>query len=224
VSPQFTSLHIGSSPVRLVKFSFLILLPCFTSCFSSHLSPPPSFSPSLPPASLSALPCPCPCFALPCLALPCLQVGSDIRQVLHAMQMWRAKSANMRYGELKDGMQRIEKDKVRAIKREGLKMSEATSCSRVGWLPVASASIGYNLFLSNPSYYSPFPTPLIPTDAREYSPRLSLRPLSLPSYASLPLSSPHAHTLKLFNPPFLPPERSGAAAESVRCVSADPLR
>jgi hypothetical protein len=40
------------------------------------------------------------------------QVGSDIRQVLHAMQMWRAKSKSMRYGEMKDGMQRIEKDKV----------------------------------------------------------------------------------------------------------------
>ena len=40
------------------------------------------------------------------------QVGNDIRQVLHAMQMWRAKSRNMRYTELKDGMQRIEKDKV----------------------------------------------------------------------------------------------------------------
>ena len=42
----------------------------------------------------------------------CIQVGNDIRQVLHAMQMWRAKSKNMRYTELKDGMQRIEKDKV----------------------------------------------------------------------------------------------------------------
>lgn len=42
----------------------------------------------------------------------CDQVGNDIRQVLHAMQMWRAKSQNMRYTELKENMQRIEKDKV----------------------------------------------------------------------------------------------------------------
>jgi replication factor C subunit 1 len=40
------------------------------------------------------------------------QVGNDIRQVLHAMQMWRAQSTSMRYGDLKDGMSRIEKDKV----------------------------------------------------------------------------------------------------------------
>ena len=46
------------------------------------------------------------------LRLRASQVGNDIRQVLHAMQMWRAKSKNMRYTELKDGMQRIEKDKV----------------------------------------------------------------------------------------------------------------
>ena len=41
-----------------------------------------------------------------------IKVGSDIRQVLHAMQMWRAKSQVMAYGELKNGMRRIEKDKV----------------------------------------------------------------------------------------------------------------
>lgn len=47
-------------------------------------------------------------------AAECLveQVGNDIRQVLHAMQMWSAQSTSMRYSELKDGMKRIEKDKV----------------------------------------------------------------------------------------------------------------
>ena len=41
-------------------------------------------------------------------------MGNDIRQVLHAIQMWRAQSNTMKYGDLKDGgMQRIEKDKVR---------------------------------------------------------------------------------------------------------------
>jgi hypothetical protein len=52
-----------------------------------------------------------PCLTIPYLTLP-TQVGSDIRQVLHAMQMWRAKSQVMAYGELKNGMRRIEKDKV----------------------------------------------------------------------------------------------------------------
>lgn len=47
-------------------------------------------------------------------AAECLveQVGNDIRQVLHAMQMWSAQSSSMRFSELKDGMKRIEKDKV----------------------------------------------------------------------------------------------------------------
>jgi hypothetical protein len=40
------------------------------------------------------------------------QVGNDIRQVLHVMQMWRAQSSTLRYSELKEGMARIEKDKV----------------------------------------------------------------------------------------------------------------
>jgi replication factor C subunit 1 len=41
------------------------------------------------------------------------QVGNDIRQVLHAMQMWRARSCSLRYGDLRDGgMARIEKDKI----------------------------------------------------------------------------------------------------------------
>jgi len=40
------------------------------------------------------------------------QVGNDIRQCLHTMQMWRAQSNTMRYAELKSGMQRIEKDRV----------------------------------------------------------------------------------------------------------------
>ena len=41
------------------------------------------------------------------------QVGNDIRQVLHALQMWRAQSTTMKFGDLRDGgMQRIEKDKV----------------------------------------------------------------------------------------------------------------
>ena len=40
------------------------------------------------------------------------QVGNDIRQVINASQMWKASSSSMKYTELKDGMTRIEKDKV----------------------------------------------------------------------------------------------------------------
>ena len=40
------------------------------------------------------------------------QAGNDIRQTLHATQMWRARSSSMRYAELKDSLQRIEKDKI----------------------------------------------------------------------------------------------------------------
>ena len=40
------------------------------------------------------------------------QVGNDIRQALHTMQMWHAQSSTLRYGELKAGMSRIEKDQV----------------------------------------------------------------------------------------------------------------
>jgi replication factor C subunit 1 len=40
------------------------------------------------------------------------QSGNDIRQVLHAMQMWGAHASIMRYMDLKDGLKRIEKDKV----------------------------------------------------------------------------------------------------------------
>ena len=44
------------------------------------------------------------------------QVGNDIRQVLHALQMWRAQSTTMKFGDLRDGgMQRIEKDKVGTV-------------------------------------------------------------------------------------------------------------
>lgn len=75
-------------------------------------------SPTHSPSSYCTLPChamPYPTMPCPTLTLPYLivtQVGSDIRQVLHAMQMWRAKSQVMAYGELKNGMRRIEKDKV----------------------------------------------------------------------------------------------------------------
>ena len=40
------------------------------------------------------------------------QSGNDIRQALNAMQMWRAVSGDMSYMSVKDGMSRIEKDKV----------------------------------------------------------------------------------------------------------------
>ena len=40
------------------------------------------------------------------------QVGNDIRQVLHSMQMWRAQSHSMKYLDMKDKMKTIEKDKV----------------------------------------------------------------------------------------------------------------
>ena len=40
------------------------------------------------------------------------QCGNDIRQAIHAMQMWRAQSSTMKYTELKAGISRIEKDKI----------------------------------------------------------------------------------------------------------------
>ena len=40
------------------------------------------------------------------------QSGNDIRQALHAMQMWRAQATNMKYADLKARMGSIEKDKV----------------------------------------------------------------------------------------------------------------
>lgn len=40
------------------------------------------------------------------------QAGNDIRQALNAMQMWKASSSAMNYGDVKLGMGRIEKDKV----------------------------------------------------------------------------------------------------------------
>jgi replication factor C subunit 1 len=40
------------------------------------------------------------------------QVGNDIRQVLHSMQMWKAKSNTMKYSDLARKMDTISKDKV----------------------------------------------------------------------------------------------------------------
>jgi replication factor C subunit 1 len=40
------------------------------------------------------------------------QVGNDIRQVLHTMQMWRAQSTAIKYTDIRDRMKTIEKDKV----------------------------------------------------------------------------------------------------------------
>jgi replication factor C subunit 1 len=40
------------------------------------------------------------------------QCGNDIRQALHCLQMWNAQSSVMRYSDIKDGIKRIEKDKV----------------------------------------------------------------------------------------------------------------
>lgn len=40
------------------------------------------------------------------------QVGNDIRQVINASQMWRASSTSMKYTDIKNNMNRIEKDKV----------------------------------------------------------------------------------------------------------------
>lgn len=39
-------------------------------------------------------------------------VGNDIRQVLNALQMWARSSSSMKYADLKDRMQTIEKDKL----------------------------------------------------------------------------------------------------------------
>ena len=50
------------------------------------------------------------------------QSGNDIRQAIHAMQMWRAQSTTMRYTDLVGGgLDRIEKDKV-------LRLSPFDSC------------------------------------------------------------------------------------------------
>lgn len=40
------------------------------------------------------------------------QVGNDIRQALNTMQMWKASSRTMQYTDVKNAMNRIEKDKV----------------------------------------------------------------------------------------------------------------
>ena len=40
------------------------------------------------------------------------QAGNDIRQTIHATQMWRAQSNSMTYSGLKDAQSRIEKDKI----------------------------------------------------------------------------------------------------------------
>lgn len=40
------------------------------------------------------------------------QAGNDIRQTIHATQMWRAQSNTMKYADLKENMHRIEKDKI----------------------------------------------------------------------------------------------------------------
>jgi len=40
------------------------------------------------------------------------QSGNDIRQALHAMQMWRAQATTMKYADLRNRMGSIEKDKV----------------------------------------------------------------------------------------------------------------
>jgi len=69
------------------------------------------------------------------------QVGNDIRQALHAMQMWRAQSESMNYKELKEGMQRIEKDKV-------LRQSPFDACLQIlgGNKPNAPLDDRYNSF------------------------------------------------------------------------------
>ena len=40
------------------------------------------------------------------------QGGNDIRQAVHALQMWRAQSKTMKYEDLKNSMSRIGKDQV----------------------------------------------------------------------------------------------------------------
>ena len=43
------------------------------------------------------------------------QVGNDIRQVINASQMWRATSTSMNYIDIKNNMNKIEKDKASGI-------------------------------------------------------------------------------------------------------------
>ena len=40
------------------------------------------------------------------------QCGNDIRQTIHALQMWRMSSDNLNYMDLKSDLKRIEKDKI----------------------------------------------------------------------------------------------------------------
>ena len=52
------------------------------------------------------------------------QAGNDIRQTIHATQMWRAQSKSMKYTELKDSLTRIEKDKI-------LRLSPFDACIQI---------------------------------------------------------------------------------------------
>eukprot|EP00953_Heterococcus_sp_UTEX-ZZ885_P001353 1243-Heterococcus_DN1.PRE.1 len=51
----------------------------------------------------------------------CESVGNDIRQVLHAMEMWSRRSTTMKYKEVKGGLNNMEKDK-------GLGMNPFDAC------------------------------------------------------------------------------------------------
>jgi replication factor C subunit 1 len=69
------------------------------------------------------------------------QCGNDIRQAIHAMQMWKASSNNLTYGGLKEGLSRIEKDKV-------LRQSPFDSCLSIlqGMSSQSSFEHRYNSF------------------------------------------------------------------------------
>jgi len=69
------------------------------------------------------------------------QCGNDIRQAIHAMQMWKASSNHLTYGGLKDGLSRIEKDKV-------LRQSPFDSCLSIlqGMASQANFDHRYNSF------------------------------------------------------------------------------
>ena len=69
------------------------------------------------------------------------QCGNDIRQAIHAMQMWRASSKSVTYAGLKDGLERIEKDKV-------LRQSPFDSCLTIlqGMASTSNFDHRYNSF------------------------------------------------------------------------------
>lgn len=67
------------------------------------------------------------------------QAGNDIRAAINALQMWRYSSQSLGYGDMKQGMARIEKDKV-------LRQTAFDSCLQILSGPKANWEERYNSF------------------------------------------------------------------------------